>query len=182
MALGTHWIEFAISTLLMLGTYAAFVGLFFFTYGRYSERKVIDNQISILTKDLTSDFVFFANEASPQALKELQKNIGNVKLPDMTAADAAVTANNNKLIKEAVTMLSITFCVCLVIGISLWYFSGKKRGIKISSILVKTSFLMAVVMVVEFLFFTLVTQNFRPVDPNVVKTYFIDSLDKYASS
>ena len=69
------WTEFAISTFLMIGVYAAFVGIFFFTYGSYTERKVIDNQMDILVKDFTSDFVFFANEISPESVKTLQNNV-----------------------------------------------------------------------------------------------------------
>ena len=39
---------------------------------------------------------------------------------------------------------------------------------------------MIIVMLVEFLFFTLVAGNYRPVDPNAVKKYLVQSLQKYA--
>ena len=41
---------------------------------------------------------------------------------------------------------------------------------------------MIIVMLVEFLFFTLVAGNYSPVDPNSVKKALVESLQKYAEN
>ncbi len=176
------WTEFVISTFLMIGVYAAFVGIFFFTYGSYTERKVIDNQMDILVKDFTSDFVFFANEISPESVKTLQNNVKTAKLPDSSEADKEVTESNNKLFHQAVSMLTVTLCVGVITSVCWWLCFGKSKGIKYSEVGLKVAFLLFLVMVVEFLFFTLISQNFRPVDPNKVKGYMLNSLEKYAGT
>ena len=173
------WTEFAISTFLMIGVYAAFVGIFFFTYGSYTERKVIDNQMDILVKDFTNDFVFFANEASPAAVKSLQENVKNAKVPDTSSADKEVAENNHKLFLEAVGMLTITLFTGIALSVGLWLCMGK--GVSYTDVSLKVGFLLFIVMTVEFLFFTLVSQNYRPVDPNKVKGYMLGALDKFAS-
>ena len=173
------WTEFAISTFLMIGVYAAFVGIFFFTYGSYTERKVIDNQMNILVKDFTSDFVFFANEVSPAAVKSLQDNVKNAKVPDTSAADKEVVEKNQTLFHKAVGMLTITLVTGIALSVGLWLCLGK--GVSYADISLKVGFLLFIVMVVEFLFFTLVSQNYRPVDPNVVKGYMLDTLNDYVS-
>ncbi len=45
MSVKHHITIFSTTTLLMLGVYTAFVGFFFFTYGAYTEKKVVGNQI-----------------------------------------------------------------------------------------------------------------------------------------
>ena len=48
MSVKHHITIFSTTTLLMLGVYTAFVGFFFFTYGAYTEKKVVSNQINTL--------------------------------------------------------------------------------------------------------------------------------------
>ena len=53
MSVKHHITIFSTTTLLMLGVYTAFVGFFFFTYGAYTEKKVVSNQINTLINHLS---------------------------------------------------------------------------------------------------------------------------------
>ena len=70
----SHVKIFTTTTLLMLGVYAVFVGFFFFTYGAYTEKKVVENEINILVNEFTEDFIFFGQQAEPDEFDKLKKD------------------------------------------------------------------------------------------------------------
>ena len=186
MSLRKHVTIFSSTTLLMLGVYAAFVGFFFFTYGSYIENNVIDNQINTLTDNFTDDFVFFASksETGQDFIHQIRNNIKNIKSPDLSKEDEEVNKNNNSVIKKAVITLAITFVVFVILSIIVWFYGLNQKEKKHDSyghIIQRIVVLMIIVMLLEFLFFTLVAGNYTPVDPNNVKKYLVESLQKYAN-
>jgi len=103
----------------------------------------------------------------------------------LSEVDAKVEKSNSELIKTATIVLSITFLVFLVLSIAVWYFGlskKEKRKDPYPSIVQRIILLMIIVMLVEFLFFTLVAGNYSPVDPNSVKKALVESLQKYAEN
>ncbi len=80
MTVSRHVKTFTTTTLLMLGVYAVFVGFFFFTYGAYTEKKVVKNEINILVNEFTEDFIFFGQQASPEKFETLKKYIDNIQM------------------------------------------------------------------------------------------------------
>lgn len=186
MSLRKHVTIFSSTTLLMLGVYAAFVGFFFFTYGSYIENKVIDDQINTLTNNFTDDFVFFASksENGQELINEIRKNIKKINPPDLSKQDIQVEKSNSDLVNKAIIALSITLCIFVVFSILVWFYGlndKEKRVDTYGHIIQRIVVLMIIVMLLEFLFFTLVAGNYTPVDPNVVKKYLVESLQKYAN-
>jgi len=183
MSMKYHLTIFSSTTLLMLGIYTAFVGFFFFTYGAYIERNVVKNQIDTLISDFTDDFIFFGKESSDKSIiNTIKKDIKNISPPDMRDADKVVEENNSALIKKATIILSVTFIVFLLISICVWYFGlskTQKRKDNYASIIERIILLMIIVMLTEFLFFTLVAGNYHPVDPNKIKKYLLESFKTY---
>ena len=187
MSVKHHLTIFSTTTLLMLGVYTAFVGFFFFTYGAYTERKVVSNQINTLIDSFSEDFIFFS-EQTPNGekwLKSIGENISDLKPPDLSNADKKVEENNSSLIKTASIILTVTFLVFSLLSVTVWYFGlskKEKRKDPYPSIIQRIVLLMIIVMLVEFLFFTLVAGNYSPVDPNSVKKALVESLQKYAEN
>ena len=185
MAKGHHVKNFTITTLMMLGVYAVFVGFFFFTYGAYTEKKVVRNEINILVDNFTEDFIFFGQQTLPDEFQNIKKYINDITAPDLSEADKKVEENNSKLVKTAIIALSITFVICIGLSIAVWYFgfSKKQRATEpYSEFMQRIVLLIIIVAFVEFLFFTLVAGNYRPVDPNSIKKKLVESLQNYAKT
>ena len=187
MSVKHHITIFSTTTLLMLGVYTAFVGFFFFTYGAYTEKKVVGNQIDTLVDSFSEDFIFFAGQtdSGEVLLKKIGETISATNPPDLSEVDAKVEKSNSELIKTAIIVLSITFLVFLMLSIAVWYFGlskKEKRKDPYPSIVQRIILLMIIVMLVEFLFFTLVAGNYSPVDPNNIKKALVESLQKYAKN
>ena len=103
----------------------------------------------------------------------------------MTKEDKKVDDNNSALITTATIVLSITLCVFLLLSIGVWYVgltSGQKKKDSYTSIVQRIILLMIIVMLTEFLFFTLVAGNYHPVDPNQIKKYLVESIKTYAEA
>ena len=181
MTFWSHVPIFIASTTLMIGVYAAFVGLFFFTYGKHTEQLVVKNEIDHLLDDFTDDFVFFARESDPDLLEQIRKQIDSIKPPDLTEADKEVEKSNAALVKEAAIILSITLGVGIILSLITWRFSLRSKY-AYSEIVRRVVFLMIIVMLVEFFFFTFVAGNYHPVDPNAVKKLIVESLRNYAGN
>lgn len=186
MSLRKHVTIFSSTTLLMLGLYAAFVGFFFFTYGSYIENKVIDDQINTLTDNFTDDFVFFASKSKngQKFINEIRNNIKNINPPDLSKQDQQVAKNNSNLINNAIISLSLTLLIFVILSVLVWFYGLTQKEKIVDTyghIIQRIVLLMIIVMLLEFLFFTLVAGNYTPVDPNVVKTYLVESLQNYAN-
>jgi len=184
MAKGHHLKNFTITTLMMLGVYAVFVGFFFFTYGAYTEKKVVRNEISILVDNFTEDFIFFGQQTLPDEFQNIKQYINSITAPDLSEADKKVDENNSKLIKQAIITLSITFVVCIGLSVVVWYFGFTKKQRTTepyTDFMQRIVLLIIIVAFVEFLFFTLVAGNYRPVDPNSIKKKLVESLQNYAN-
>jgi hypothetical protein len=179
MTLKYHLTIFSSTTLLMLGVYAAFVGFFFFTYGAYTEKTVVKNQIDSLISDFTDDLLFFGK-------KTLSNDaVQHITPPDMTKEDKKVDDNNSALITKATISLSVTLVVFLLLSVGVWYVglsAGQKKKDSYTSMVQRIILLMIIVMLTEFLFFTLVAGNYHPVDPNQIKKYLVEAVQTYAKT
>ena len=187
MSLKYHMTIFSTTTLLMLGIYTVFVGFFFFTYGAYIEKKVVKNQIDILINNFSDDFKFFASQSQngKKLIQIINSNINKISIPDLSKLDAQVKTKNKSLIKTSVITLVVTFLIFIILSVCVWYFglsSKQKEENSYVSIIQRLLLIMFIVMLIEFFFFTLVVGNYRPVNPNDVKKYFVESLEKYSKS
>ena len=186
MTLKYHLTIFSTTTLLMLGVYAAFVGFFFFTNGAYTEKTVVKNQIDTLISDFSDDLLFFGKKIlTPVEISRINDAVQSITPPDMTKEDKKVEDNNSTLIMKATITLSITLVIFLLLSIGVWYFglsTKQKKKDSYSSMVQRIILLMIIVMLVEFLFFTLVAGNYHPVDPNQIKKYLVESVKTYTEA
>ena len=81
--------------ILCITFFSSFIIIFYFTYGLYMERYILDSELSGIM-DAFSKPLFLLNSESKQYLKEI---VDSIKLPDASDADREVNENNKKLIK-----------------------------------------------------------------------------------
>ena len=154
----------------------AFISIFFFTYGSYIEKKVVDNQMEILVENFTADIDIF-----PDNVRDLMSNtIQNIELPDMKKEDEAVKTSNTKLKKRAFTFIGTLTVVGILTMLILWVASGRKFSLK--SIIMENVGLLIVVGLTEFMFTTFVLKNYRSADPNIIKKQVVDNLSDYGKT
>jgi magnesium-transporting ATPase (P-type) len=148
---------------------AVFVSIFFFTYGSYMEKKIVNNQTKFLVDTLASETkpIILSSKHSSDAVNNA---IANIKAPDMTEQDTQAKESNQNLVKESVIVISIVTAVIMTVIFSLWYMSNKDAGFfkkfDIKEVFIHNSIIILAVAVTEFLFTTLVIGNYISVDPN----------------
>lgn len=172
---------FCSGTSMMVALYSVFVGIFFFTYGAFIEHKVLENQIENIVDSLTRDVLPFVpdviQEGLSNKLDSAQKSIKS-KMNSPDSPDITVAKNNQKVKKTAFEMLAGIFIVGMGISVATasMYSGGSNKALV--ALLKKNALLLVFVIIVEFLFFTLVTKNYLSIDPNSVKKKIVQTLKK----
>ena len=170
---------FCSGTSMMVALYSVFVGIFFFTYGAFIEHKVLENQIENIVDSITRDVLPFVPENIQEGLSNqldsAQKSIKS-KMNSPDNPDITVAKNNQKVKKTAFEMLAGIFIVGMGISVATasMYSGGSNKALV--ALLKKNALLLVFVIIVEFLFFTLVTKNYLSIDPNSVKQKIVQTL------
>lgn len=166
---------FCSGTSMMVALYSVFVGIFFFTYGAFIEHKVLENQIENIVDSLTRDVLPFVPDPIQGGLnKELESQITIIKTK-MLLQDATAKTDNQIVKKKAFEMLAGIFIVGMGISVATasMYSGGSNKALV--ALLKKNTLLLVFVIIVEFLFFTLVTKNYLSIDPNSVKQKIVQT-------
>jgi hypothetical protein len=167
--------EFVAGTSLMVAMYSVFVGIFFFTYGAYVEHKSLEKQIDNIVGSLTRNIKPFIPPGVTNKIIAQIPNASTIR-SSMQSADSDAAKNNKQVKKNAVEMLAgISIIGIGVAGLLAAFFP---EFINLKTLFKKNLTLLVFVAVVEFLFFTLVTENYLSVDPNVVKGYIVNAVEK----
>jgi len=170
---------FCSGTSMMVALYSVFVGIFFFTYGAFIEHKVLENQIENIVDSLTRDVLPFVPENIQEGLSNqldsAQKSIKS-KMNSPDSPDITVAKNNQKVKKTAFEMLAGIFIVGMGISVATasMYSGGSNKALV--ALLKKNALLLVFVIIVEFLFFTLVPKNYLSIDPNSVKQKIVQTV------
>ena len=76
---------------------SVFIGVFFFTYGAYLEKRILQNQLDFLVDDTIGSFKIFIPELSESIKKPLKEY--QIKLDP--SADIEVSKSNKQIMKKA---------------------------------------------------------------------------------
>jgi hypothetical protein len=165
------------SVIFMAGLYSLLVASLFFTYGKKIEQDVVKKNTELLIDDLSKDIVDLANQSEKQDLDNLLKK--NVKIPQsIKDADKTVEDRNKKLMIKAFKNIGLFALICVITSFILWGFSGNSyKEFKID-IVYKTLLFLFIIALVEIAFFTIITKNFRSLDPSVIKHNIVKSMQK----
>ena len=152
---------------------AAFIGIFFFTYGAFVEKLVLRRQIKFIMDDFVGSLKLYVPS-------DVWKQLGDATAtipPADTSHDQDTEDNNQSLMREALSIFGAFLTVALVVVAILWYTSGKAFDLK--RLFGESLLLLVFVAVVELLFYTLVAANYKSVDPNFLKGLLVKNLNDY---
>ena len=155
---------------------ASFISVFFFTYVSKVEGDVVKSQMSRIVNDLVGGSNLILTPDQRKSVGQAIQN--NLIVPDMSAEDAQVRENDNKLKKKALKIFG-TIVVCGLLVIAYLYM---KYHINFGEILKYSLIILAVVALTEYLFVTEVSKNYEIVDPNYVRYLIVNNFKTYAST
>ena len=157
---------------------SVFIGIFFFTYGAYLEKKILQNQLDFLVDDSLDSLKIFLPEISESIKKPLREY--QIKLNPN--ADEEVSKANKQIMKKAMYAILIGF----VIGVIIIFVLSKKLDMEGNTTkqfvmkLVKYNLMaLVVIALTEFSFAAGFAQNFMSLDLNRIKKEIVDNLIKF---
>ena len=90
---------------------SVFIGVFFFTYGAYLEKRILQNQLDFLVDDTIGSFKIFIPELSESIKKPLKEY--QIKLDP--SADIEVSKSNKQIMKKAMYAILVGFIIGIII-------------------------------------------------------------------
>jgi hypothetical protein len=175
MKFDSHFISNIILQVILI---AAFISIFFFTYGRIVEKNVIVNQNKLIIEHFIKNLKLLPNDQ----LKIIKTYVDHIKVPTYKAENALIKKNNEKLEKFAFKIIMGLFIGGLILIILLWTQSSNKTGFwkkfKLLDLFKDGLIILIFVGSVEFFIATFILQNYRPTNPNFITKTFLDQLLK----
>jgi|UniRef100_A0A6C0CYV6 multisubunit Na+/H+ antiporter MnhG subunit len=153
--------------LIGLTLFSIFLCIFYFTYASKVENDILGIQIKNLVDSLTENI-----EATPIDRNALLAILDNVKVNDLSAADAQVKASNDTLIHKAVVALAIFGIVSIAIIAGLWYV----YRFDLKTLLAVNLLLLLFIALTEIFFLNVIAKAYRSLDPNAVKKNIVDKI------
>ena len=147
-----------LNNIILISSYVIIVPIIFFSFGSYIEKIVIKKQIIRLVnkiKYITSKFnIDLNNQIKIKVNKEDDENVKKI---------------NKTIIRKAFLISSIIFVIGLIISL----YMAKINNMKFIPILKYNSMILLIIIIVELLFFSLISKNYRSVDSNDILKYII---------
>lgn len=156
---------------ILIGT---FLCIFFFTYVKHTEEIIVKNQIDFTIKDLIGDIGIILSD------DDLNKLNGYLdpylKVPEsIKEQDDIVKKKNKQIMKKAIKSISIIVIIGLFTMLVLW----KLKPFSMKDLLIENLSVLLFVALTEFIFLNLVAKNFITLDPNVVKSQVITTIQDF---
>ena len=151
--------------------FAIFIGIFFFTYAVKIEKEILNKQITNLVENLLQDIKHIDELKS-----KISQFVESLKNIDLSEEDRKIKEENDKIIKKAVTFLSI-FAVVIISIVAVLYFFFK---INIKEIISTNVLLLLFIAITEIFFFNAIASKYISLDPNRVKLKIVEELQKLA--
>lgn len=145
-----------VNILLSVTFISIFIGLFFFIYGSYIEKNIVQDQSTILARDIAQYIRLFPTEMT-------EKIVNKLTLSDMKIKDQQIEERNKKIRKQTFIILFGFF----IIGITSSILISKWKQIDFYPILRDNLIILFFIGIIEFLFITFVIQNIYLIDPNL---------------
>lgn len=168
--------EYIPSITFMAGIYSIAVAILFFTYGKKIENDVVQDNVKLLLDNLTDD-VF--DLLSPEQKTAVKSHISGLTVhQSIKNSDIQVKTRNKRIMDKAIKYISIFAVTAVTVSVLLWYFGKlpyKEYGIEV---VIKSFFFLTIIVIVEMIFFTLITKHYRSLDPSVVKYNIIKKLQE----
>ena len=167
--------------ILSVTLFVVFIVGFYFSYGLFMEKVVLDKELSHIIQSFKSN-VRYLNPSMKMQIKLL---VQNAKLPDNEDADREINNSNKKILGMAIGIA----CVLFVIGVGISFFlttkwaaalfGGHCGNMNYWSNILKNIIVIIAIALTEFMFATFIIANYISVDQNDVMYLFLKKLQDY---
>jgi ABC-type transport system involved in cytochrome bd biosynthesis fused ATPase/permease subunit len=155
---------------------ATFISVFFFTYVSKVEGEVVKSQMTNIVDNLSDGSQLLLTPDQQNQIGTLIQT--NLTVPDMSAEDAEVKANNDALKKKSIKIFGVIILSGLAILLYLWHTHKLNMG----EIFKYSIIILLLVALTEYLFVSQISRNYQIVDPNYVRYLIANNLRNYAKS
>jgi len=152
-----------------------FIGLFFFTYGLYLEKKVITTQLNYMIDDTFDAIKIFM----PSLSNDIKNSIANYNISIDKSTDKIVDDHNNTILKRAMTYILFG----LIIGVIIITIIMKKLDMEgmtnkefILKLLKYNIITLIFIALTEYSFATFFGQNYMSINTNKIKNSVINTM------
>lgn len=156
-----------------------FLAVFYFTFGVFVERKVVDQQMEEIASTFTNNLVILP----PDTREKVKKAIQNIDPPDMKSEDERVSRSNKKLMKKAFIVMGVIAIIGITLVGTLWWFSDGNRGFfrsfSLTNLLLENGAILLLVAATEAAFAWFILRNYRSADPHVVMRELVKQVKEY---
>lgn len=154
-----------ITTVILNVTFiAAFIAVFFFTYGKIIEENVVKKQSIFIADNLAKDLSTFIDKQTASDI------ISKLSIPNMEAADKKAKEINENLQKDATKIVIWGTIIGLVIA----FLVSNYYNLEFFKLLKNNLIILFFVGITYYLFLTYFGQNFISADPNFVRVKILN--------
>lgn len=149
-----------------------FIGLLFFTYGAYIEKKVVKNQMEFLGNDVSS----LIKLGGPSVNNYFSDFFKNLSIPDLSYEDKIVAdANRNVLLKAL--FVNIVF-IFITVGGVFYIYKISKKDFSMKKLLIQNMILLLFIGFTEFSFLTFFGAKYVSINPNYIKLKIVENIEQ----
>jgi hypothetical protein len=142
---------------------STFIGIFFFTYAKTVEKKIVLNNVTYTINGLVDSFLTLIKSTEYGKYINLSQLSSNPDPAD-AEADKVVIAANKKLLIMAACVISILLITVLL----LVFFISHKYNLNFKEMIIENLILVTGIGITEFLFLNLVARQFIAADNNFI--------------
>jgi len=143
---------------------SVFIGVFFFTYGSYIEKKIVKEQMIFLSKDIQNLFSLFGKNVN----NAITTKLNELELPDLSHEDNKAKQNNIEIKKKAFMFLSL-FSLFVAFLVYFIYTKYGNNTYELNKIISENIIILFAIAITEFVFLTYFGARFISINPSVVK-------------
>jgi hypothetical protein len=158
-----------INILLSITLAASFIVIFYFTYVKNIEEKIVVNNVKYTIDQLGDSILPIF---SPTDKEKLLESLKEIKLPDINEADEYVLTENKKLEKTAYTYITLLIVIIFSIVTILLIFNPKYN---ILEIVIKNLILLGFIGLTEYLFLTFFISKYISANPSKILSKIISN-------
>lgn len=147
------------------------IGIFFFTYGSYIEKKIVKEQMKFLSKDVQNLFSLFGKNVN----NAITIKFNELELPDLSHEDNKAKKNNTEIKKKAFMFLSL-FSLFVAFLVYFIYTKYGNNTYELNKIISENIVILFAIGITEFVFITYFGARFISINPSVVKLTLLELL------
>jgi hypothetical protein len=161
-------LDFLLNVVVNITMITIFICVFFFTYAKHVEKRIIVTQTADLADTMTTTLTMF-----PKIRQQLRPFVNSWNIKE--TKDKNVEANNRIIVNNTIMIIGFwSLWTLMIVGIVAYIYKVNMKKIILVNIVI-----LAVVGLTEFFFLECIASNYISFDPNYVKYTLLDTLDRF---